>query len=471
MTSTSETAAPPQAPTKDYVYSLHGIRTNAFWQSLIDKEIRTYTKFATGHRNYLRFDIIMFVLKDIFYHKPLRLVESDLRKLQQQYRVSVIAHSFGTWLILKALVDNRDIKVHNLILCGGIFPRATSLWRQLKNDTFQITGKIVNFCGLRDPFPALAELLSRDFGASGTVGAGDPVVEDSFHDLGHSGFLTHDFCKTHWIPILLSQNCHPLPATKPRLSIAALLWLAAHRGAALVTVGLLGFSGYWLYGLEYTCMLRSCFVDMVRIYDYSSSTREPGSSRSYVSQITFEYTFNYDLDEYLFRAPADRRAVVISFLGEQLTPIQPTESSEPVATADGKIERKWQAFRLPVVKRHAYFSAEFANNSLEAPDGLAAFATRPIRNFRGEIIVPQDVTLIPTKEEFRKGILVGSVPQSDEYTNRCKFSSDGKAIRCTGLYMPSNREFYYCFAVKGWNAPDRVSKNSVEGCQQTAPVN
>lgn len=59
----------------DYVYSLHGIRTNAFWQTQLEQQIEKSTGFEAGARNYMRFSTVMFVLKIIFAAKPLRLVE------------------------------------------------------------------------------------------------------------------------------------------------------------------------------------------------------------------------------------------------------------------------------------------------------------------------------------------------------------------------------------------------------------
>src|ERR1700738_3984986 len=56
------------------VYSLHGIRTDAFWQSGLSEQIRTRTGFKVGYRNYLRFELLMFVLKNIFSYKPLHLI-------------------------------------------------------------------------------------------------------------------------------------------------------------------------------------------------------------------------------------------------------------------------------------------------------------------------------------------------------------------------------------------------------------
>ena len=179
----------------------------------------------------MRFDLFMFLMKGIFSHKPLGLVEGDLRDLQKRYRVSVIAHSFGTWLLLKALSANRDLQIHNVILCGAVFPRGTAQWRYLKYDLEQITGQVVNFCGTRDPFPALAELISRDFGASGVVGSGDPTVKDLFHDVGHSGFLNDEFCNQNWIGILKSNPYRPQPPQRgPSAYIDGILWASAHRG-------------------------------------------------------------------------------------------------------------------------------------------------------------------------------------------------------------------------------------------------
>jgi pimeloyl-ACP methyl ester carboxylesterase len=230
------------------VYSIHGIRTNASWQSRLASQITDATGFETFSRNYRRFDLFMFVFKGLFSGSAWRLVASDLRDLTKRYRVNVVAHSFGTWLLLEILKDDPDIKVNNVILCGAVFPRALAWWRKLKTQSAQIKGKVVNYCGRRDPFPALAEVLSRDYGASGVVGAAEPTVHDSFHDLGHSGFLTARFCEDFWIPFLKQGTLTRSDDNpKPLAYIEAILWIAAHRGMVLLAgiVALLGL--YHLY--------------------------------------------------------------------------------------------------------------------------------------------------------------------------------------------------------------------------------
>jgi len=449
----------------DYVYSLHGIRTNAYWQSQLSDEIRAKTGFEVGYRNYQRFDTAMFILKNIFSDKPLRLVEGDIRDLQKRYRVSVIAHSFGTWLLLKALSENSDLQIHHIILCGAVFPRALSRWRQLKHDSRQITGEIVNFCGARDPFPALAELLSRDFGASGVTGAGDPTIKDSFHDVGHSGFLTPAFCASHWIDILTSKSYRPQPAPiKPSWYIPPLLWASAHRGALFVMLLAATFGAYQFYRSESSCYVRSCSVDIIRIHDFSSSTRQPGSPRRYVDHINFEYTYNFDRAELLFRAPSDRNPMVTSLVGDNLEYIKPRESVKVLFTGSDATNREFQFFPIPVRDRRANFSVEFANDSEEGPDGIEVFADRVIRNLRLQIFFPNGVSLVAPKGAFRKGTLVKREP-SDLGKNNCVADSDGKQLSCADLNVPSSEGFYYCFAVKGWNKPEEIQKTTVDGCK------
>ena len=450
----------------DYVYSLHGIRTNAFWQSRLVKEIADRTGFKVGARNYMRFDILMFLFKNIFAHQPLRLVEGDILELQKRYRVSVIAHSFGTWLLFKALCENGALRVHHVILCGSVFPRASAQWRQFKHRTGQITGDIVNFCGVRDPFPAFAELLSRDFGAAGVVGAGDPDIADSFHDVGHSGFLTSEFCSEYWVPILQSKPCalHPAPI-KPRWYIPPLLWAAAHRGVVLIAFGAVALAGYSFYRSEYSCWLRPCYVDIVRVHNYKSSTRQPDSPRRYVNQVTFEYTYNFDRSELVFRAPADRNAVVTSLIGDSLERIKPQESSERLNTGNDVANRKFLLFKIPVQGRRATFSAEFANDSGAAPSGVEVFADTTIRDLKLQIFLPDQATLRPPKDTFSRGVLINREPREDIGTRNCVFDADGRFVRCRNLNIPSKSGFFYCFDVGGWNGPQEMKEEKVEGCK------
>lgn len=433
------------------VYSLHGIRTHGWWQSQLSKAITDETAVEVRQRNYLIFDLVMFVLKNIFYHQPLRLVEKDLSDFQDEYRVSVIAHSFGTWLLLKALTDDPKIKLNVVILCGSILPRASSVWRRFKNNG-QIEGPIVNFCGRRDPFPALAELLSRDYGASGVVGLGDPNVVDSFHDCGHSGFLTEAFCKRFFNPLIRSKSL-PLStaANRPRGYISAILWAAAHRGLLAISTIALIVTGILLYKSELSCRLRDCFIDVVRVDNYASSTRLEGNPRAYVAMRTYRYSFNYDLTYYELRAPKASSPSIVAFTSEGGQILKGWETTQRMATND-TASREQLAFRIPVENRQAHFIIESTTKCLEPPTALAAQARRPIRNLYGIIIMPDNVALIPaTPEGFRASIEIkGQKLPAD--SGLCKVSQDGRTIDCQDLHpLPAHEGFRYLFKTRGWS--------------------
>lgn len=311
----------PNSHKPEYVYVIHGIRTNAFWQSVVVEKIKK-AGVEAGARNYKRYDTYMFVMKNIFCHEPLRLVKSDIINLQKKYRVTVIAHSFGTWLIYKLLMTNADIVINDLLLCGSVIPRASSVWRQLKDDKKQITGNIINYCGTKDIWPAMAELLSKDYGATGVVGAGDPVVTDGFFPLPHSGFLTEEFCQRQWVPAITEKAIPSSPLNRDEVStlVDAILFLAAHRGAAVLSLFSVIIIFFNLNSSQLACYYRNCFVDVIRVHDFSDSSQQSARNK-YIDHVKYEYNFNFDLSNYLFRAKKERGAQVTSYLGQDLNPI------------------------------------------------------------------------------------------------------------------------------------------------------
>jgi hypothetical protein len=77
--------------------------------------------------------------------------DDDLAKApDQRRRISVIAHSFGTYCLFKALHQNPNIKLHRVILCGSVLPEDFDFGvyvEQLGPD------KVLNECGDEDPWP------------------------------------------------------------------------------------------------------------------------------------------------------------------------------------------------------------------------------------------------------------------------------------------------------------------------------
>ena len=182
----------------------------------------------------------------------------------------------------------------------SVVPRHAN-WSDLKYATKQISGKIVNHCGRKDPWPALAELLSSRYGATGIVGIGSPAAENYFHCCSHSGFLTEKFCETYWFPVIQDQLplCDPEDCRYSPL-VRVLLYLCSHKAStAAISIFLTAALAtlVWIKP-EAMCVVMDCYIrDAFVENDYTLST-QVGSAREFVLQIRSSYDLNFQSSVY-----------------------------------------------------------------------------------------------------------------------------------------------------------------------------
>ena len=120
--------------------------------------------------------------------------------------MSVISHSFGTYLITRILAEEFDIKWDRIIFCGGV----ASQTFPLEQYTDRFSDPILNEIGTRDYLPALAESVTWGYGSIGSHGINSPAVVDRWHrGYTHSDFLKSEFCTKFWLPFLLSGTITP----------------------------------------------------------------------------------------------------------------------------------------------------------------------------------------------------------------------------------------------------------------------
>lgn len=117
-------------------------------------------------------------------------------------RPDVIAHSFGTWLIVHALISNKDLKIGRLVLVGSIVPPDFD-WAKIAG---QYEG-VLNHRSGRDKIVRLARFFISESGPSGVRGFLDPLICDHRSpDWGHSDSFKGDNLKKSfeevWGPFL-----------------------------------------------------------------------------------------------------------------------------------------------------------------------------------------------------------------------------------------------------------------------------
>jgi len=218
--------------TPHVVILVHGIRDHALWQHEVGR-LLTAEGFVVQPTNYGRFDLLRFLLPaNYFRDNAIERVRRQIQLVEKKYRdhpISIIAHSFGTYIV-SSILQNEVIKLERVIFCGSVVSYDFPF--QQFDSRFEVP--ILNEVGTRDVWPALAESGTWGYGSAGTYGFHRPVVTiDRWHrDAKHGYFLNEDFCQKYWVPflrdgtIIAGDPKPPEPAFWVRLlSVARLRYL------------------------------------------------------------------------------------------------------------------------------------------------------------------------------------------------------------------------------------------------------
>lgn len=163
--------------------------------------------------------------------------------------LTIIAHSFGTYVVSRILDEDFRIKLTRLIMCGGIVPRDYR-WDKIARFNSQhenVNVDIINEISGRDRWPIMARHSTYGYGDVGTIGCQDSNVRDRRHYIPHSGYLTETFANQYWIPFFNPAAQQPQPTPTRRSSCLLLLnWLPL-RAVTFVLAGLLVFGLYIIW--------------------------------------------------------------------------------------------------------------------------------------------------------------------------------------------------------------------------------
>jgi pimeloyl-ACP methyl ester carboxylesterase len=184
------------------VVVIHGIRDFALWQTNVRQALE-----AGGLKieltNFMRLDLVRFLVplplfREAAIQKIWKQIE-DIRLIYPNARISLIAHSFGTYILAEILRREFTFKAHRVIFCGSVV-RYDFPFEQVKE---RFESPILNEVGTRDVWPAIAESVTWGYGSAGTYGFRRPRVRDRWHNgKNHSAFLNAEFCRKFWLPFL-----------------------------------------------------------------------------------------------------------------------------------------------------------------------------------------------------------------------------------------------------------------------------
>jgi pimeloyl-ACP methyl ester carboxylesterase len=194
---------------KEVILLIHGIRTFAEWQPMVKRVLQEIpgTEVVAIKSGY--FNLLAFWCPVLTRQATINDVRREIQNAKAanpNARFSVIAHSYGTYAISKILLENPDLRLHRLVLCGSIVPRKYRWdYARARLDT-----DVINDYGTRDIWPVVAQCLSWGYGDTGRHGFGrGAMVRDRGHDYKHSDFFNEKFVRDYWKPWVEENRFQP----------------------------------------------------------------------------------------------------------------------------------------------------------------------------------------------------------------------------------------------------------------------
>lgn len=205
------------------VVLVHGIMSRGLWQGVVKQEFNN-AGFIVESTNSGWVDILLFLLPIPWLRqRPVAKVWRDLLSVRNEYpdmKISVLAHSFGSYIVGWLFKQQKNFNVECLVFCGSILP-VDFPFEKFRGRYV----RILNEVSCKDPWPALAASVTWGYGATGTFGFNRPGVRDRWHrNLDHGGFLTRQFCAEYWVPFFFDGTVTSVDedAEKPPVWIRAI---------------------------------------------------------------------------------------------------------------------------------------------------------------------------------------------------------------------------------------------------------
>jgi pimeloyl-ACP methyl ester carboxylesterase len=211
----------PDENSDHMVLLIHGFNTFANWIDDVREELRD-RGFVAEPTGFGYFGFLRFLSFPACRSRAIERVSSDIDlailKFEREHagaipnKISVIAHSFGSWVIMRVLEKNNNLKLHRIVFCGSVLREDYDFRSLYEKGQFK---HVLNQIGTRDYWPVIGESAGWGYGSIGSHGLTSPIADNRWYaDFRHSDFLTREFCSVSWIPFLEGGKLTVLEARK-----------------------------------------------------------------------------------------------------------------------------------------------------------------------------------------------------------------------------------------------------------------
>ncbi|ARW81935.1 response regulator [Aeromonas salmonicida] len=201
------------AENKTTCVTVHGIETRGTWQDDFKGIILTHTNLIEFETyKYGIYPFLSFLIPFARNLEVYRFKHALNYILDNNERVIIFSHSFGTYVTIKALEgieDEKLKKIKYLVLAGSVLKSSYDFsWLLRKSEC-----KIINECGSRDIPLLVSKLFVINTGMAGRVGfkgSNNSRFMNRYYDFGHSDYFNPDnnFMFSNWLP-LFEENYAP----------------------------------------------------------------------------------------------------------------------------------------------------------------------------------------------------------------------------------------------------------------------
>ncbi len=143
---------------------IHGIRDIGAWQNKVSRPLAKAGTVVTQIR-YGLYPAVRFLFPINLSAGPVRKVINGLQGVRSEYpnaRVSVVAHSFGTYVLLRALKQDHNLQLWKIVFCGSVADDLFE-WAEVKRrvgDGDRATRDfVINDCSTGDVWPVLGRCI------------------------------------------------------------------------------------------------------------------------------------------------------------------------------------------------------------------------------------------------------------------------------------------------------------------------
>lgn len=233
------------------VCSIHGIKTRGAWQKELQASL-DQAQAGLQHRplDFGLFGALALLVPMLRERKIAWFLEQYTRVVKEEKpgtaAPSIIAHSFGTYIVAQAMERYPEIRFDRLVMCGSIVRRDYPWSQRVRSGQLV---RALNDYGRKDIWVRVAEWVVADAGSSGYEGFTDAaegrLVQRRHATWRHSDYFYRLNYERNWIPFIVGARDpdegqgDPAGATNWRFVVSRTLFVLALAGAVAYAIATL----------------------------------------------------------------------------------------------------------------------------------------------------------------------------------------------------------------------------------------